>query len=82
MKTELQDITVEMDRITLGELLEEGKLTFQGVVGIYTMYIFYTIIKTAFKKSNFHCHGKTLHRKLVCLFIVKKKVFIFPHLRE
>ena len=27
MKTELQDISVEMDRITLGELLEEGELT-------------------------------------------------------
>lgn len=35
MKTELQDITVEMDRITLGELLEEGELTLQGAVGIY-----------------------------------------------
>ena len=61
MKTELQDITVEMDRITLGELLEEGKLTLQGAVGISTMYIFYTIIKEAFKKSNFHYHGKTRH---------------------
>ena len=82
MKTELQDITVEMDRITLGELLEEGKLTLQGAVGIYTMYIFYTIIKTAIKKSHFHYHGKTRHRKLVCLFIVKEKVFIFFHLCE
>ena len=27
MKTELQDLTVEMDRITLGELLQEGKKT-------------------------------------------------------
>ena len=31
MKTELQDITVEMDRITLGELLEEGELTHTAV---------------------------------------------------
>lgn len=28
MKNELQDIIVEMDRITLGELLEEGELRF------------------------------------------------------
>lgn len=61
MKTELQDITVEMDRITLGELLEEGKLTFQGVVGIYTMYIFYTIIKLLLKSQ---------------IFIVMEKLFI------
>lgn len=83
MKTELQEITVEMDRITLGELLEEGKLPLQGAVGIYTMYFSTPSLKLPLKSQIFIIVEKLImESRLACLFMVKKSLFTFSHLRE